>query len=62
MRRNSTKFKYKFDETNSTREQRGDRAAWCEEWIPNQNNWDLYMGTWRFRYKKDYAKFLLRWT
>jgi hypothetical protein len=44
-------------------EKRGEMIKWCEGHFGDYgNNWALYMNVWRFRYKKDFSHFLLRWT
>lgn len=37
-----------------------DMRVWCQNNFAN--NWEMYNHTWRFRFKKDYMLFLLRWT
>lgn len=42
------------------KENREEMIEWCREQFGSRN-WALYRFLWRFRYKKDYAYFLLRW-
>ena len=67
MRRHSTQYKYKVDTIDLMRTGKlsHNLAAEIIEWciiMYGKSNWDYYLHTWRFRYKKDYVTFLLRWS
>jgi hypothetical protein len=43
-------------------QQRIEMSAWCNEQFGEfGTSWIFYRSVWRFRYKKDFSYFMLRW-
>lgn len=54
------KYKHSYYNIPGYHEKYEDMRAWCHENFGL--NWQMYRRIWRFRYKRDYQTFLLRWT